>query len=172
VVLVNHLCDELVLGSTYSGAGYVASCDFADGPDPAISEVLAVGMAKAKLRVGRLTLAPRSDLLDGRDDEDSNDDEENQAMRRLDCERFARAIELSMAVGEGNRKGFHRHGKELEFTSKFWAKDDGGFRIRGRRTSHGVKGGGHRDTNLSEALNAGFLLEQIKLAEVKLDSPQ
>jgi hypothetical protein len=133
-------------------------------------------MAKAKLRMRRLTIAPRSDLHDGRVYEDSNDDEENQAMRRLDRERFARAIELSVAAREGNRKGFHMHGKEPEFSSKFWAKDDGENSDSESEEDEQVKESEKEDITtpmlLSEALNVGFSLEQIKLAEAELESPQ
>jgi hypothetical protein len=47
----------------------------------------------------------------------------DQAKPHLDRERFARAIDITVAACEGNCRGAHRHGIEPGFTSKFWAKN-------------------------------------------------
>jgi hypothetical protein len=119
---------------------------------------------------------PHSDLDDGREEEVSIDDEEKHSMLRLERERFARAIELSMAVGEGNQKSFRGHGREPGLLSKFRAKVDGEDSRSESESDDQSMESEEEDTStptlISEALNAGFSLEQIKIAEVELDSPQ
>jgi hypothetical protein len=122
-------------------------------------------MAKARLRVKRLTLAPLSNLCADKDDE------EDQAQLCLDRERLSRAIDLSVAAGEGNRIGNHKHGVEPNFTSKFWAKDGSSSDSEEDDASSESVEDVTTPMLVSEALKASFSLKQIKQAEAELDSP-
>jgi hypothetical protein len=59
-------------------------------------------MAKEKLWVRRLTLAPSSTNPGDEDCEDDQDSQEEEEHRILDQERLARTTEIAIAAGKGN----------------------------------------------------------------------
>jgi hypothetical protein len=92
----------------------------------------------------------------------------------VDRERFARPIQLLVAAGDGNHRGFHRHGIEPGLTSKFWAKntdEDSSSKSMDDEQTTESEEDTTMSTLVSKALYAGFSLDQIKHIEAELDSP-
>jgi hypothetical protein len=77
-------------------------------------------MAK-KSRVRCLTLAPATELRDLVDAGLQVDDEESRMLQR---EQMARAMDISLIVGQGKHQSPHIHGVEHGMGSKFWANGD------------------------------------------------
>jgi hypothetical protein len=121
-------------------------------------------MAREKLRVRRLTLAPPSGLgeeecADGQDQKD----EEERFM--LDKERMARTTEIAITAGQRNTQRAHVHGVEQLQGSKFWDTGNEDDSSEESETEEATP------TLIREALEAGFTIEQLRQAEAELETP-
>jgi hypothetical protein len=119
-------------------------------------------MTLKTLRIQRLTLVPAQPPEIG-----NGSLEEDEAVKILDRERMARAVEITVTTGASRQRQDSIHGVEPGSWSRFWAmgaSDD--------ESEEAVD----KDSTLSpmlirEAMEAGFSTKQIQQAEEELTSP-
>jgi hypothetical protein len=122
-------------------------------------------MAKSRLRVRRLTLAPLSDTgIEGHEEQREEGDEENRLL--WDKEQMARGMGISIFSGEGKHPRPHIHGVEPAWSSKFWASRDG---------EKSLVASDDEDIDVpslvEEAIASGFTIDQLGQVEEELPSP-
>jgi hypothetical protein len=123
-------------------------------------------MAKEKLLVHRLTLAPASGT--GKEDcDDGTYQQEEEERHMLDREQMARITDIAIMVREGNPLCSHVHGVEPRHGSKFWAtREDGDS---SREEDEGCDEA--TPMLMDEALAVGFTIDQIHQVEAELETP-
>jgi hypothetical protein len=122
-------------------------------------------MVKSNVRVRRLTLPPLFDA-GAKEDTHQQEDEGEEDQIILEKERLSRVTEISLMAREGSRPGLHIHGVESPWGSKLWASGDD--------DASSVSSGDEDISSpalVSEALEAGLTMEQLRQAEEELSSP-